>query len=762
MGMLRNSILAQALPAVTLTGMEAMAQAASSGLEEIVVTARRREEAIQSVPIAITAFNAEQIRDRRIESNSDLGRMVPSYEVREVTRGGSIGGGSQQAFIRGLPGVSTYFAEVPNPVQISGPGVFYDLQNVQALVGPQGTLFGLNSTGGAILVEPRRPGDEFGGYLDLTLGKYSWRGVEGALNLPVVKDKLLVRFAGQRQKRDGFTENVSTGVGYDNRDHWAWRTGITLKPTESIDNYFNYNGYFSSVRQTTTILQGVNPNTFSGQVVGRAAMEAALARQQELGQRKVAGLSLSLDNNGEERHQLTNITTADLNEELIFKNIVGYRRWTARAMYDSDGTPLRLYGHADAAVPFAIDNWSQQWSEEAQLQANLFDNRLTAVIGGFLSYRDVDNPKQRVSVPFYQVGLQTITARSLDDPKARTQALFAQGTYDLGSLSDALAGLKFTAGARYTWDWRSTWTRNIAASGVCADAFADRSCTFQQAGKFKSPSWTFALDYQLDPETLVYVTSRRGYGSGAFNPTAPTAELQVVDPEFNTDIEIGIKKDWQLGNDIQARTNLSAFQIWYDNVQRVSSLVFTDASGTPRTISINLNAAKAKISGLETQYLLRFGRSFELSGFYQWLYARYSEYRSVDTGGRPVDLSGRPFGASPKHRLNVSGRVHAPVEESLGQISFQASYTYKSRVFTEAGYGTPFEKRPGFGVVDLRADWRDIAGYPVDLSVFMTNATDTLYAVGNFPVWTTLGFHAETWGEPRMWGIQLRYRFGEN
>jgi iron complex outermembrane recepter protein len=749
--------------AALTTAPEAIAQqvsqaTAGSGLEEIVVTARRREELIQSVPVAITAFSAEDVREKRIESSLDLGKLVPSFQVKEVTRGFSNGPGSQQSFLRGLPGVRTYFAEVPYP--ITGPGTFYDLQNVQALVGPQGTLFGLNATGGAILLEPKKPTNQYEATVDALVGSYSWRRINGSVNIPIVDDKVLFRAAFWRELRDGFTEVVSTGERMDNMDNWAWRAALTVKPTDDIENYFLYMGLWNDTRQASAEMLDFNPRGTPTFIVGTAALQAALNRQRELGHRRLQAVNVD-DNNQEERHFFVDIFQWRINDELLFKNIAGYRRIGGLSRYDSDGTALGLFGGSNQGIGLFKISYARNYTEEAQLQGTFLDGKLTTVAGGFVQYNDTTAPTQPLGRASYAVGLLQQNGSDRNDPKGRTQSLFGQGTLDLTALSPSLDGFRFTGGFRYNWDWQSTWAYGVGANGVtCSNALADRNCVQQLGGKFKAPSWTVTLDYQFDADKMVYVTNRRGYSTGVFNSTAPTAELQNTDPEYNTDVEIGLKADWQLG-DVILRTNASAFYEWYDNVQRVASLVFINNAGNQQTIALNLNAAKARIKGIDLSALARLTKDFELSGTYTHIDAKYIAFKSVDSAGNPIDLSNQPFGVVPKNRFSVSARYYLPIDETLGRASVQATYTRQDGYFSEAGAGTPFAQRPGYGLLDLRADWNNIAGYPIDLGVFATNVTNTLWAAGDFPVWNSLGFHAQIWAEPRMWGVQLRYRFNQ-
>jgi iron complex outermembrane receptor protein len=277
--------------------------ATGQGLEEIVVTARRKEEKLQTVPIAITVVSGAQLEDQRVQTLADLSFQTPSLAFRNVQR--DVDG---IVNLRGLTGVITYLDEVPlggvsvpgtggspGPGGGAGPGVLYDLDNVQVLKGPQGTLFGRNTTGGAILLQAKKPTNNFEGYVQEQLGNYNDREFEGAVNIPIVEDKLLVRIAGSKETRDGYTYDIGTHQDLDNRDYWAGRIGITWRPTDDFENYLVYDSLYNHTNGTGLVLAAVNPDIIPGATpapfyvgsfernFGVRNVEAALAAQRALG-----------------------------------------------------------------------------------------------------------------------------------------------------------------------------------------------------------------------------------------------------------------------------------------------------------------------------------------------------------------------------------------------------------------------------------------------------------------------------------------------
>ena len=219
------TIPAQAMAQTAPAASDSDAAAADDGaLNDIVVTARRTEERAQRVPVAITAFTQDTLREHSISNGTDLQNFTPSLSVL-----GHVSRNNETYAIRGMggtggagtgsgPGVVAYFAEVPTTA--SGPGVFFDLNSLQVLKGPQGTLFGRNTTGGAVLLEPVRPRtDRVEGYAALTLGNLERRSGEAAINVPIVSDVLAVRIAGRFDRRDGYVHDVITGRDYLNRNN---------------------------------------------------------------------------------------------------------------------------------------------------------------------------------------------------------------------------------------------------------------------------------------------------------------------------------------------------------------------------------------------------------------------------------------------------------------------------------------------------------------------------------------------------------------
>jgi len=785
--------LAGAIPTIPAFAQPAAQPSASGGgLEEIVVTARRREEKLQTVPVAVTAFSPKDLEQKSIESASDLAHYVPSLASSQQSRDEQVfylRGQGPNGGQGGSPGVIAYFAEVP--FNGSGPGIYYDLDSLQVLRGPQGTLFGQNTTGGAVLFGPKRPTNNFEGYVKLTAGSYDWYGVEGAVNIPIVNDKLLLRVAGNRVDRDGYTHDIGTGQDHDNRDLWSGRVGLTWRPTDDFENYLVYDVLYSHTHGTGIVPQAVNPDrdcklgpdpnndnlcllqgSFA-RTFGVHRTESLIALQDQLGPRTIDTNTRGLDKTYS--WGFTDIAQWDVTDDVKIKNIAGYRGLKNLLRYDFDGTRLI---EGDFITPNGWNLNNDQYSDEIQVQGKLLDGKLNWIMGGFVeflhpaSYTTAQVQTTVFLFPGAPPGVATLDANAYgqnalgpEGETTRTQAGFIQGDYDFGGIDDALEGLKLTVGFRYTSEYRRNNNFStvrvkvpglgqivLPCNGITGLACVDAHHTFD------APTWTAGLDYQIDPQTLVYAKGSRGFKAGGFNGAGGTSFPQRYKSEYVTDVEVGMKSDWDIDG-VKLRTNVDVFHDDYLNAQRAVGIEFELLQGQPSTLTSTTAIANgnATIEGLEFEGTVVPFDGLNLTATWSWTDAHY-DYFFVPTIGNRTAL---PYPFVPKNKFGFTADYKLPfVPDEMGDVHAIASYVHTGRIQYATGDVEPFGYEPGYGLLDLRLDWNNVAGQPVDASFFMTNVTDNVYKLGNYGVYTTLGIVSGIYGEPRMWGFQLKYRFG--
>jgi iron complex outermembrane recepter protein len=716
-------------------------------LEEVVVTARRRAENLQDVPLSVTAFSGEALTQMGITDRNALADFTPSL----IT----ITGGYPQEFaffsLRGqgpafgaTPGVVPYFAEVPNSVTVDGrPGTYYDLANIQVLAGPQGTLFGKNATGGNILFEPQRPTDKFGGYLRAEYGNFNDARVEGAINLPMADGRALLRIAGDMGNRSGYTKDVGpnfAGKEYDNLHYRSARVSLTLKPTDTIELYTVARYYQSDNNGPGTVLTAVNPTAGFGPFLVSAffpGLSAALTQQQQLGIRQVAYDTNEYSNT--KYWQVINQSTFQLNDTWRLKNVISDSSFRMRYGYDYDATIYPIAGQTSPVGGIPTDA-PTFFTEELQLQGELLDKAATVTTG---AYYDRIGTSDNQGGQFTQFPFSILLGGPLlayINTHSDSKALFMQGTLDLGKVS-SLKGLSVTAGYRYTWEHARTDTLIIAPPVVSGE------------GDFGYGSYDFSLDYAFSEGVHAYITNRDAYKAGGVNGGVPVdSSFHLFPPEKLDDTEVGLKSQFMLGG-TSVRANLAAYRGNYSNIQRTTTEIINGAG-----LNVTRSAAHGVIQGLELTTAIKPVDVLTLTGSYSYIDSKYS---SVTDASAAAILAGSPFPYTPKEKFAVGVTYAQPLSNRTGMLGLSVNYAYQSDFSTAQTNASFIRSIPSFGVLNLSADLNGVAGSPLDISLFATNVANKVYASGDADFYNQpFGVATLTYGEPRMYGLRLTYHFG--
>ena len=361
--------------------------------------------------------------------------------------------------------------------------------------------------------------------------------------------------------------------------------------------------------------------------------------------------------------------------------------------------------------------------------------------------------------------------------ETESNALYGQVKYALGTLVPAapawLAGLHLDAGYRWTWDDDSIVSRELSQPSIpfapAQCIFLDpqgnplpgsppgsvdpATCTRHGARSFQAPNWSVGIDDPITDDVLAYVLASHGYKAGGLNFYAVDPADDSFAPETVTNVEIGGKADWRLSG-VPVRTNASLFHEDYTNIQTQEIIV---QGGTAQSIITNAN--KAVIEGGELQLFAKPTRNLEVDGFWSVTRAVYGSYLT-SVNGVPTVLSGVDIGAVSRSTYGATVTWHPPVAEGWGDPGLTADYYYRTRqIGNSAVAAEPFNTVPGYGLLNLRADWRGIGGRPVDLGLFVNNATNSLYKVAVADQTASLLYATALYGQPRLWGVTLRYRF---
>ena len=757
-----GALLGCAVPAFADDTTSAAAAAANASGSDIVVTARRTEEKLRDVPVAVTAFSAKSLEERGITSETDLQTSTPGLLVRETTSSNqlnyAIRGQSVDAFSYSTPAVVAYFNEVQTFNNSST--AFFDLQGIQVLKGPQGTLFGRNATGGAVLYQAAKPTDDFGGYIKAGYGNYSDREVQGAINLPL-GNGIDLRIAGSSQNRDGFQHNLLTGAYLNSIDANVGRVSLLIKPAGSgfenvtVVQYGDYGGNSAGLKLSNfypvgtpgvaTTMAGLYPANF---VSTNPAVDALFAGTPYA--RGIAGF-LQMQNatygyydvalNTNDQHQayqtfVSNTTSYDLGGGAKLKNIFGYNREYSYDWTDLDGSPYSYFSIGfGTGNDTHYTNGTKQWSDELQVSGDAADGKLKYIAGAFISQE-----RTYVRIPFaaapehFASPFEGVYAFTNVD---KSEALYTQLSYKL------LDNLNLTGGFRYTWE-------DISIIEGSDSLFAGIPSGDQKNAK---PSWLIGLDYKVTPDLMIYFNQRGSWRAGGFNGTSQVGgAADPFLPETTYDFEVGAKYAGRIG-DAPTTLNLAIYDQYVKNVQRV---VYTISNGEGAALAGNVG--EARVRGIEIDGSVRPTNWLELGGAFDYTDAVFTNPIGY-AGGVPYTFG--PYGDAPKYSGSIYARASTELPGDKGQLVLRGDfYTQSSFFYTNlANTIAPGTEIAGHSVINAKLEWNKMLGSKVDASLFVNNLTDKHYMAGGNALAGVQGSNATLPGAPRMYGFQLGIKF---
>lgn len=712
-------------------------------LEEIVVTARRRQESLQDVPIAISALDSEFLRRQNVTQLNDLGTKVPSFRV-------STGGSSTNEPVLSIRGqrptdsginldaaIPIYFSDVVMTPSSGTNLAMYDLQNVQVLKGPQGTLFGRNSTGGALVITPQQPGEDFSGYFQVEAGNYNSRKLEGAVDLPA-SEHLQFRVAGYLNKHDGYQENKANNGLDDAWDEDA--EGIRVSTLYQRGGFSNLlvAGYDKNEMVSRMVIPAAfNSSTGAGQLAqvlfnGQGQIDDAIAWQNSHSPNEI-----QYDTEGQdviENTVISNTTELEISDSLTLKNILGYRKMDWSRSNDADGSALPLFtqggvtqgeGFVTTGLP-TVDVESEQFSNEIQLLGTAFDEKLDWLVGAYWYQMQASqrgdnqvlgpNPDSPVLGGADPATVEFLISNGFLDPdtasflgtamfgmlqsapagdvKNSAHAIFGEGTYHFDEQ------WSLTAGFRQSWDEREITVRNYGGFGGTGSSLYSCSVTDSQGNpvpscartekeNYSSPTWRLSLNYSPVDSHLFYGSISNGYRAGGFNLRGFDNETLIpFDEESVVAYEIGHKADWELGG-VPIRTNLAMYWQKYEDIQKTKA-ISTNGGGFG---VVTVNAGKADIKGFELDILVAVTNNLNLSLAYSYVDAGYDEWDSTEIWADAsdnnirksvdVDLSDSEFVYMPEQSLTASVNYTLPIDSGIGEMSLMASVYWQDEMYTD-------------------------------------------------------------------------------
>jgi iron complex outermembrane receptor protein len=797
--------LALGICAATPAWADQAAPATEGGLDEIVVTARKASENLQTTPVAVTALNQAALVQQQVFDVADLQHAAPDLAI-----GGAGTGPSSIVYlaIRGqaqnMPNsltdasVGTYVDGVYLARAIVGNVGFLDVGQVEVLRGPQGTLFGRNTPGGALNITTNQPTDTFDGYVKLGYGNYDAKLGEAVANLPIVPGTLDARVAFRWDKHDSYYKNpVNSDFDAGGVDHeYNGRALLKWTPSETpltVVWSFDYLDEFGSgtptaltgVNTTSTLggglplsigallgLAGIDPNnylvhpfnspnpnykySYGGVPLNAANPDPAIDKP--FNETRSEGFSQNLD--------------LDIGAEHL-KSITAYRWSDTLDSETLSGMPVNYYA-------FTSEYVEHQFSQELQLsgKAGKFD-----WIGGAYFFEEGGSERSDSQAfgflsPLFGIPAQPI-ARDYGTFDSRSIAAFGQTNYHFTDT------IRATLGYRYTWDYREIDEHNrndILGANLCAVgvtlntplAVAPNPCSAPSAAYFSYPAWTAGLDWEVIPDTFVYVKTDKASMAGGFNTRVlPPGVSNAFGPESNMDVELGVKVDTF---EHHLRTNLALFHGWQNDVQRIVNAVVV-RNGTTTVTQYVTNAGKSNTYGLELEVtaLPWTGMEINLSGSYlhaAYVAGTFHEQQLLPDGTiATVDRSNEPIPQAPKITYSLGATQSFPV--AMGKVSVHLDYAWLDKIVYTVDTASPLQPAavqaayatqnalgvvPSYGLLNGRIAL-NLDQPNVELALYGRNLTNKEYYTNQFDSYASLGVAENFQGNPRTFGGTVTYHF---
>ncbi len=736
-------------------------------VEKVTVTAQKRVQDSQDVPASVSTINGKKAKDLGVNTTDKLAEFVPDVSIGMPSGQGNqpivtIRGVGNNDFNTNNAGPNGVYAD---EVYLSSPSAqtfqTFDLQRIEVLRGPQGTLYGRNTSSGLINFISMKPDDELSVSLSASYGSYDTEEESGFFNAPT-GDNSAARIAFIRDSSEGFMKNLLNGDQVSGSNSFAVRGEWEVKPTQDFSLLFNLHGGAVDDLPTEYHQVGTTQGALSFTPCSESDINAHLCTD-TFGYSGPAKLydgnynrtqHLNVKNEGASVHAdyewggvaLTSITAFEHNTKLHPE--------------DSDASPFRLleidYGvrsntftqELRASASGDKYNWlfGLYYLNETLKQNQTIDIFLDAdlICGAFCG----DNPfPGDPTTAFAQIG------KGISDQKTRSYAAFGQADYEI------LDRTHLTLGGRYTTETRDF---NVVGLWTSQDGGMDNFDPFQQLWAFNHSitddgfSWRVALDHRFDETLMAYASVATGFKSGGFNggfldvnPVNAAAQAEPIRPEKNLAYEVGLKSDLF---DKRLRANIAAFYYDYTDLQVLNLVIPAGGSGFP--VTVLQNAPQSTIKGVEFEGIAKPFKNFTLTANASWLDAKIDKF--VNSIGGVVDYSGNTLPLAPKFSFTGIADYSVPLGGG-DYIDLLGSASYKSKVFFDLA-NDPLITQEGLWLFSARASYVINDGQWV-FSIYGHNLSDEKYLNESFDLTQTFGFLEQIVGPPLTVGAEVQFHY---
>jgi iron complex outermembrane recepter protein len=758
--------------------------AAATDLEAVTVFARRRAENAQDVPIAITSISSESLQRDNTDFIVKLSQKAPSIttfwsnpkQVLISLRGIGANAGNNDGLD---PSVGVFIDGVylGRTGQVGFSGNFEDVESLQVLRGPQGTLFGKNTTAGALLISSKAPSFTPEASGEVIFGNYNLRQLRGVVSGPVFGDKLALRLSAYDNQRDGYFDNVTTGSKLHELNNWGVRAQALFKPTEDLS--------IRIIAQHDEIEQAQQPTTYLGDGPVRAGTRSYSSRIVPLGFTPLVDpfayrvyQNVPLYSTAEQ-DAFTGQIDWTAPGDLKLTSITAYRSYDFYPWNDFDNTPLDI--QRDGGTSNALKQWSQELRVASPEGSAVLGQKVDWVVGGFYFQQELAGVNRAVWGPqqFYIATPPAgTTPASFADVaygydaigKIQSYAIFGQATWHLSDKWEVTGGL------RQNWETKSAFTNQYLTNrggltpAQVVSVFGVNFGTSSGEVDSENLSWLASLSYKVSPDVLVYGSVSRGYKSaaaniGVFSPAQIAAGAKTIIPgEEATAYELGVKA--QLF-DRQLQVNVALFNSEIANYQTTIQSVDDITAVNPRgaTFLSSIPGVRTRGVEIETSFAPDAVPGLTLDGSLSYNDATYQDFRNApcpvevaatfaSTAVCFYDLSGQQLDQIPKWSANLTANYERELRADVtGYVV--AQWSWKSETYL-APSGSSYGLIDGYSIANFRVGAK--IGERYDVSAWVNNAFESEYFVNQITAQVGGAVRGSP-GDPRTFGASLKVRY---
>jgi iron complex outermembrane receptor protein len=724
-------------------------------IESVTVTSRKRDEIDQETPISMTVLNEKTLDTHSVQSFREIQYLTPGLRL-EGSNNNSFGlllnirgQESSQQLIGIDPSVGIY---VDGVYQTSTIGLnlqdTYGIERMEVLKGPQGTLYGRNTPGGAISIITKDPSDTFDAAIRLDLGSYGQHLISGYVNVPIVPSRAEFRLDGQYNDRNGFSRNLATNADLGDVHTKGLRGALRLIPTSKSEIVFR--GDYLDATGGGPLFQPISlatKSTATSEIIAELGLNpkdpasAQIANQQFLlyggGINPTLASKLYSNPEHDQYNQGGGSMTATLDlHPILLKSITAYRNYSHVGDEDLDASTFKI-------LSSHIAQELNQFTQELQGSGDALNEKLKYVAGYYYYQTSGMDNSSSTSVPVLNPANPSLQLDTLGD---QSNAGYAQLDYS------GLSVLNFTVGVRETTESKTLDSHNQTGT-TCQVPVVNRIGTACE-GRFSkgnnNTSYLFGVNTTRVKDMMLYFTTSRGFKSGGINErgTATNGSFATFSPEIATNYEGGVKSDLLAH---RLRLNLDYYYTDYANIQRSASV----AGPSNSVISVTTNAAKARINGAELETSVIPFRNALISAVGALTEPKYITF---------TDLSGnhanQRFEAVSRWTYGLSGQYAVPLR--FGQFLFQSNWSWQSdQDLAPAARGfspSTSHVQGAYGLFDMRATI-DLPQYKTDIAVYGKNLLDQRFYTSMLDLTSSLGTSVGQIGAPRIVGVVIRKRF---